>query len=53
MTQATTAPTTHRKLLAWVERVTELVQPDEVLLGELQRELLRHALSMPYEESSE
>ena len=30
MTQATTAPTTHQKLLAWVERVTELTQPDEV-----------------------
>ena len=30
MTQATTAPTTHQKLLAWVERVAELTQPDEV-----------------------
>ncbi len=30
MTQATTAPTTHQKLLAWVEWVTELTQPDEV-----------------------
>ena len=30
MTQATTAPTTHQKLLAWVERVAELAQPDEV-----------------------
>jgi phosphoenolpyruvate carboxykinase (GTP) len=30
VTQATTAPTTHSKLLAWVERVTELTQPDEV-----------------------
>ena len=30
MTQATTAPTTHEKLLAWVERVAELAQPDDV-----------------------
>src|SRR5918992_2603116 len=30
MTQATTAPTTHQKLLAWVERVAELTQPDSV-----------------------
>ena len=30
MTQATTAPTAHRNLLAWVERVTELAQPDDV-----------------------
>ncbi len=30
MTQATTAPTTHAKLLAWVEQVAELTQPDEV-----------------------
>jgi phosphoenolpyruvate carboxykinase (GTP) len=30
VTQATTAPTTHRKLLAWVERVAELTQPEEV-----------------------
>ena len=30
MTQATTAPTTHQKLLAWVEQVAELTQPDEV-----------------------
>src|SRR5215213_2301196 len=30
VTHATTAPTTHQKLLAWVERVTELTQPDEV-----------------------
>jgi phosphoenolpyruvate carboxykinase (GTP) len=28
--QATTAPTTHQKLLAWVEQVAELAQPDEV-----------------------
>ena len=30
MTQATTAPTAHQNLLAWVERVTELTQPDDV-----------------------
>jgi phosphoenolpyruvate carboxykinase (GTP) len=30
VTQATTAPTTHRKLLAWVEHVVELTQPDEI-----------------------
>jgi phosphoenolpyruvate carboxykinase (GTP) len=30
VTQATTAPTTHQKLLAWVDQVTELTQPDEV-----------------------
>jgi len=30
VTQATTAPTTHPKLLAWVERLAELTQPDEV-----------------------
>src|SRR5215213_2092531 len=30
VTHATTAPTTHQKLLAWVEWVTELTQPDEV-----------------------
>jgi phosphoenolpyruvate carboxykinase (GTP) len=30
VTQATTAPTTHEKLLAWVEQVAELTQPDEV-----------------------
>jgi phosphoenolpyruvate carboxykinase (GTP) len=30
VTHATTAPTTHRKLLAWVERVAELTQPEEV-----------------------
>jgi phosphoenolpyruvate carboxykinase (GTP) len=30
MTQATTAPTTHQKLLAWVDQVAELAQPDEV-----------------------
>jgi phosphoenolpyruvate carboxykinase (GTP) len=30
VTQATTAPTTHRKLLAWVEQVAELTQPSEV-----------------------
>jgi phosphoenolpyruvate carboxykinase (GTP) len=28
--QATTAPTTHEKLLAWVERVAELTQPDSI-----------------------
>jgi phosphoenolpyruvate carboxykinase (GTP) len=30
VTQATTAPTTHRKLLAWVEQVAELTQPDDI-----------------------
>ena len=30
MTQATTAPTTHEKLLAWVEQAAELAQPDEI-----------------------
>jgi phosphoenolpyruvate carboxykinase (GTP) len=30
VTQATTAPTAHQNLLAWVEQVTELTQPDEV-----------------------
>ncbi len=30
MTQATTAPTTHANLLAWVEQVAELTQPDDV-----------------------
>jgi phosphoenolpyruvate carboxykinase (GTP) len=30
VTQATTAPTAHRNLLAWVEQVTELAQPDDV-----------------------
>jgi phosphoenolpyruvate carboxykinase (GTP) len=30
VTQATTAPTAHQNLLAWVERVTELTQPDDV-----------------------
>jgi phosphoenolpyruvate carboxykinase (GTP) len=30
VTQATTAPTTHQKLLAWVEQVAELTQPDEI-----------------------
>jgi phosphoenolpyruvate carboxykinase (GTP) len=30
VTQATTAPTTHQKLLAWVEQVAELTQPDQV-----------------------
>jgi phosphoenolpyruvate carboxykinase (GTP) len=30
VTQATTAPTTHQKLLAWVERVAELAQPDQI-----------------------
>ncbi|MEA2408642.1 MAG: phosphoenolpyruvate carboxykinase [Thermoleophilaceae bacterium] len=30
MTQATTAPTTHQKLLAWVERTAELTQPDHI-----------------------
>ena len=30
MTHATTAPTTHLKLLAWVEQVAELTQPEDV-----------------------
>jgi phosphoenolpyruvate carboxykinase (GTP) len=30
VTQATTAPTTHEKLLAWVEQAAELAQPDEI-----------------------
>ena len=30
MTQTETAPTTHRKLLAWVEEVAELTQPDSI-----------------------
>src|SRR3954454_3675461 len=30
MTNATAAPTTHQKLLAWVEQVSELAQPDAV-----------------------
>jgi phosphoenolpyruvate carboxykinase (GTP) len=30
VTKATTAPTTHQKLLAWVEQVAELAQPDQV-----------------------
>jgi phosphoenolpyruvate carboxykinase (GTP) len=30
VTQATTAPTTHANLLAWVEQVAELTQPDDV-----------------------
>jgi phosphoenolpyruvate carboxykinase (GTP) len=30
MTQATTAHTTHQKLLAWVEQVAELTRPDDV-----------------------
>jgi phosphoenolpyruvate carboxykinase (GTP) len=30
VTHATTAPTTHQKLLAWVERVAELTQPDSI-----------------------
>jgi phosphoenolpyruvate carboxykinase (GTP) len=30
VTQPTTAPTTHEKLLAWVEQVAELTQPDEI-----------------------
>ena len=30
MTQATTAPTAHQNLIAWVEQVTELTQPDDV-----------------------
>jgi phosphoenolpyruvate carboxykinase (GTP) len=29
VTHATTAPTTHEKLLAWVEQVAELTQPEE------------------------
>jgi phosphoenolpyruvate carboxykinase (GTP) len=30
VTQATTAPTTHEKLLAWVEHFADLAQPDDV-----------------------
>jgi phosphoenolpyruvate carboxykinase (GTP) len=30
VTQTTTAPTTHEKLLAWVEEVAELTQPDAI-----------------------
>ena len=30
MTQTTTAPTTHKRLLAWVEEVAELTQPDSI-----------------------
>jgi len=30
VTHATTAPTTHEKLLAWVEQVAELTQPDQI-----------------------
>jgi len=30
VTHATTAPTTHTKLLAWVEQVAELTQPEDV-----------------------
>jgi phosphoenolpyruvate carboxykinase (GTP) len=30
VTQTTTAPTTHKRLLAWVEEVAELTQPDAV-----------------------
>ena len=30
MTHATTAPTTHLKLLAWVEQVADLTQPEDV-----------------------
>src|SRR5215213_4059797 len=30
VTHATTAPTTHEKLLDWVERVAELAQPNDV-----------------------
>ncbi len=30
MTQATTAPTTHANLLAWVEQIAELTQPDQI-----------------------
>jgi phosphoenolpyruvate carboxykinase (GTP) len=30
VTHATTAPTTHQKLLAWVEHVAELTQPDGI-----------------------
>ena len=30
MTQTTTAPTTHKRLLAWVEEVAELTQPDAI-----------------------
>jgi phosphoenolpyruvate carboxykinase (GTP) len=30
VTQATTAPTTHANLLAWVEQIAELTQPNEI-----------------------
>ena len=30
MTQTTTAPTTHKKLLEWVDEVAELTQPDSI-----------------------
>ncbi len=30
MTQTTTAPTTHQRLLAWVDEVAELTQPDAI-----------------------
>jgi phosphoenolpyruvate carboxykinase (GTP) len=30
VTQTTTAPTTHKRLLAWVEEVAELTQPDSI-----------------------
>ena len=30
MSQATTAPTTHQKLLAWVDQIAELTQPEDV-----------------------
>ncbi len=30
MTQTTTAPTTHKRLLAWVEEVAELTQPEAI-----------------------
>jgi phosphoenolpyruvate carboxykinase (GTP) len=30
VTQTTTAPTTHKRLLAWVEEVAELTQPDAI-----------------------
>ncbi|HZC12726.1 MAG TPA: phosphoenolpyruvate carboxykinase (GTP), partial [Thermoleophilaceae bacterium] len=30
MTQITTAPTTHQRLLAWVDEVAELTQPDSI-----------------------
>ena len=45
MTQATTAPTTHQKLLAWVEQVAELTQPDEVHWCDGSRGGVRRALS--------